>query len=100
MNEDFLQGSFHPDHFGGDGDAGFAQRTGLALQPLAMTFDVVNAHLLARLVIGHAGARQTFQVIERHDVQCRTRSLGQRSGTRSKAGVISIWCETTSMKRG
>jgi hypothetical protein len=55
----------------------FAQRPSLIFQPLAMAFHVPEPHLFQRLLVDHAGGRQPFEIVERHDVQCRVRGVGQ-----------------------
>ncbi len=46
MDEDFLQGPLHPDHFRGDVNANFAQRSSLVFKPLAMALDITQPHLV------------------------------------------------------
>ncbi|MNX83619.1 hypothetical protein D3C86_1153910 [compost metagenome] len=81
MNQDLLQRPLYPDDFSGDMHTDLAQGAGLVFEPLAMTLDIAQSHLLQRLFVDHCGSRQPFKIIERHDVQGGTRSFGQRGGT-------------------
>jgi hypothetical protein len=74
------------DDFIGDMHTDLARGAGLVFEPLAMTLDIAQSHLRQRLFVDHCGCRQSFKVIERHNVQGGARSFGQCGAT-----VVRAW---------
>ncbi|MNP32297.1 hypothetical protein D3C76_1254690 [compost metagenome] len=91
VDQYLLQGALDPRHFRRDLDTEVAQGPGLFLQPLPMTLDVAQAHLLQCLPVDQAGRGQAFEVVKSDNMQRGAFGLGQCGGPVERRAVFHQW---------